>query len=93
MLGVKTGLIKIAQKYFDLFSLPEILKISPKGYACNHKCLMCWRQALTPAIKKKFLESQKNELKINDYIKIIKHLPSSIKEIEIVGGWGAAFIF
>jgi len=85
MLGIKR---KIRQ-YFNergLFLSLEKISISPVGYNCNHNCRMCWRQNLSKQKKIDLTLSNKTDLKIDEYIKLIKSLPKTVKQIDIVGG-------
>lgn len=86
MFHIKTRLSYFIKDHIPFFDGPRVIRIIPIGYACNHRCPMCWRLQLTTKEKADWGKNSTADLTIKDYQKIITHLPTSVKEIEVVGG-------
>lgn len=91
MFGIKTRLFKllgdhVLKEDLNTYFGPKQVRISPVGYACSHKCPMCWRSQLSKKEIKDIISSSKKDLEFSDYINLIRSLPRSVKTIEVVGG-------
>lgn len=64
---------------------PWSIRIYPVGYVCNHNCLMCWRSKEQDN-QRYYAKKEKNSLKIDEYIRLIRSFPRSVKFVDIVGG-------
>lgn len=86
MFGIKS----LTHNLLDELREPEILdevRLFPMGYICNHACPMCWRENLSPAIKQHLTKATFTlDLQLDDYVKLIKTLPPSVKKISLCGG-------
>jgi radical SAM protein with 4Fe4S-binding SPASM domain len=66
---------------------PEIVRINPMGYVCNHTCPMCWLQHLDPEeLKREKTRDRAEGLKLADYVRLFDGMPAGVREINIVGG-------
>lgn len=66
---------------------PEVVRINPMGFVCNHTCPMCWLQHLDPEVLKQEKARDRSEgMKLADYIRMFDSMPGGVREINIVGG-------
>jgi len=74
---------KISPDFFG----PDILRIYPVGYLCNHSCPMCWRSNnVSSQEKRKLIRLEKKSLTIDEYQKVFATLPPATNTVDIVGG-------
>ncbi len=87
MFGIKTKFIEfITRNIFPYFG-PELIRIQPVGFRCNHNCPMCWRLKLSQDQFNKLANAAENQdLSFDKYQKMIKTLPFTVKKVEVVGG-------
>ena len=81
--GIKTKLLKFINIEIISRFGPQMIRISPVGYACTNACPMCWR------IMKKITDKSKlrsSELKYQKYKEILTTLPFTVSKVEMVGG-------
>ena len=85
MFGIKTKIKNLINQYFCQDGLTHV-RLDPSGITCNHKCIMCWQQQLSKSQRKNLtINFQKNKLHLDDYKKLIRSFPRSVKSIELVG--------
>lgn len=86
MLGIKTALLNKIDELRQEDELKEV-RIFPMGYICNHACPMCWRENLSPAIRQHLTKAAlTTDLQLEDYIRLITTLPSTVKRMSLCGG-------
>ncbi len=86
MFGIKTRIHKYIKNHICLIDGPELIRLYPVGYMCNHACPMCWRLQLNSQQQYKYTLAENNRLQPDEYFSILNNLPKSVKSIEIVGG-------
>ena len=81
------ALRQIAARKEKLLFGPDLIRLNPVGYLCNHDCPMCWRDQLTQVEKKELVRLDREErLSISDYLKLFRDMPAGLREVNVVGG-------
>ena len=66
---------------------PDLLRINPLGYICNHKCPMCFLQEMPPeTLKEKTALDRKESLRLAEYEALFESVPPGLEEINVTGG-------
>jgi MoaA/NifB/PqqE/SkfB family radical SAM enzyme len=66
---------------------PDILRINPVGYLCNHSCPICWLHQLDSNILENGKTQDKKPLMTpDDYKKLFSNMPAGLHEVNVVGG-------
>lgn len=85
MFGIKTKILTYYRRKIVPYFGPEMVRIQPIGFKCNHNCPMCWRSQMKDY--KQFIRDPNNQdLSIVEYRKLIRKLPFTVKHVEVVGG-------
>lgn len=82
-LGIKTKIINFWKEDFILYFGPKTIRISPVNDKCTNSCPMCWRSKIVVNQKDK---KQIKEFDLKKYKDILKSLPFTVSNIEVVGG-------
>ncbi|MBI1291601.1 radical SAM protein [bacterium] len=66
---------------------PAVIRINPMGFVCNHACPMCWLQHLDQEELKKAKKADiADNLKLDDYVRLLDSMPTGLEEVNVVGG-------
>lgn len=66
---------------------PDMLRINPLSYICNHRCPMCGLQHLEPDELRRGRRIEKRQaLALAEYVALFESMPRGLRRVELVGG-------
>ena len=78
---------RLAASYGKTILGPDVMRITPMGFLCNHSCHICWLRQLDSETYSRGLKDDKEQkMTLDDYKKLFSSMPAGLREVNVVGG-------